>query len=331
MVRKEIWCSELCYETISETEVALTKAHNASGRTEIPSEVTDKDGNKYKVVAVGKRLLNYEYEHQPEDRRRKPEIRSSSTYLAAFETYVSNHGNFGVSNVTEVILPDTIRTLCPRAFHGSKLTEIKLPTAIEEIPESCFQSCWKLKSIQLPQGLKVIGRCAFHYTEFEEVIIPSSVTHIREFAFRNPVQCSQYTKNVYILNDESNVIVDPNAFNSNTNVKYLGVPKLIKDKSEKSKGSLSVESEPQSESKRIKVSVVESYGYKITKNEDKSFTITHNGELCSNAKAAMRELAKDLGFEYDAKWNTQQFGTKLMQFILKENVGKSVRLIKDIE
>ncbi len=56
------------YETVSETEVALISAKNANGRTFIPSEVADSDGNKFNVVAVGKKEERYSYLYTPTDR-----------------------------------------------------------------------------------------------------------------------------------------------------------------------------------------------------------------------------------------------------------------------
>jgi len=34
-----------------------------------------------------------------------------------------------------------------------------------------------------------------------------------------------------------------------------------------------------------------------------------------NIKGALREIAEKIGFEVDPKWNTQQFGSKLVDFI----------------
>ena len=48
---------------------------------------------------------------------------------------------------------------------------------------------------------------------------------------------------------------------------------------------------------------------------DSKVVVTKGGETCSNAIAALRELAKSVGFPIDAKWNTQQLGNKLVDFI----------------
>ena len=34
-----------------------------------------------------------------------------------------------------------------------------------------------------------------------------------------------------------------------------------------------------------------------------------------NTKAALREIAGNVGFEFDPNWNTQQFGSKLVDFL----------------
>ena len=34
-----------------------------------------------------------------------------------------------------------------------------------------------------------------------------------------------------------------------------------------------------------------------------------------NTKAALREIAGNVGFEFDPNWNTQQFGSKLIDFV----------------
>ena len=37
--------------------------------------------------------------------------------------------------------------------------------------------------------------------------------------------------------------------------------------------------------------------------------------IYDNVKGALRELAEKEGFEYDPKWNTRQFGSKLVDFL----------------
>ena len=37
--------------------------------------------------------------------------------------------------------------------------------------------------------------------------------------------------------------------------------------------------------------------------------------IYSNTKGALREIAGEIGFNYDESWNTQQFGSKLVDYI----------------
>ena len=52
--------------------------------------------------------------------------------------------------------------------------------------------------------------------------------------------------------------------------------------------------------------------FTITKRESGSFEIY---QVFGNTKAALREISEKIGFEYDPKWNTQNFASKLVDFI----------------
>ena len=58
------------------------------------------------------------------------------------------------------------------------------------------------------------------------------------------------------------------------------------------------------------------YGdYIITINDDNSVAVSYQGEECSNAKKALREVSEKVGFDFDAGWTTRQFGSKLVDFL----------------
>lgn len=40
--------------------------------------------------------------------------------------------------------------------------------------------------------------------------------------------------------------------------------------------------------------------------------------IYDNVKGALREISEKEGFEYDPKWNTRQFGSKLVDFLNKK-------------
>ena len=51
--------------------------------------------------------------------------------------------------------------------------------------------------------------------------------------------------------------------------------------------------------------------------DDKSVKIYKNGEPCKKTSPALRELAAEIGFTYDPKWNTRQLGGKLFAQLIK--------------
>ncbi|MDE7154695.1 MAG: hypothetical protein K2N79_00200 [Muribaculaceae bacterium] len=42
-------------------------------------------------------------------------------------------------------------------------------------------------------------------------------------------------------------------------------------------------------------------------------------QVSANPKGALREVAEAKGFEYDPNWTTQQFGNKLVTFLLSKD------------
>ena len=109
--------------------------------------------------------------------------------------------------VTEVIVPQSVKTVEEGAFSGCKklkkvsflsesvsfgagifesceeLSDVTLPKDTEEISERMFLGCKKLEKITLPESLVSIGAKAFYDTSLEEVNIPGSVKTISESAF----------------------------------------------------------------------------------------------------------------------------------------------------
>ena len=58
------------------------------------------------------------------------------------------------------------------------------------------------------------------------------------------------------------------------------------------------------------------YGdYVISIAANNSVSATYQGEVFDNTKAALREIADQAGFAYEKAWTTQQFGSKLVDFL----------------
>lgn len=57
--------------------------------------------------------------------------------------------------------------------------------------------------------------------------------------------------------------------------------------------------------------------YTIGITADNKVVVNKGGKTCDNAKEALREISEKVGFKVDPKWNTQQLGSKLVDFINK--------------
>lgn len=96
------------------------------------------------------------------------------------------------TNISEVVLPETIRKVGKEAFYY--LTDIKkvnMPSSLIEIGEDAFWSTG-ISEVILPNGLKTVGRNAFQYcNDLTKLVIPQSVESISGNAF----YCSSYSGN----------------------------------------------------------------------------------------------------------------------------------------
>ena len=89
------------------------------------------------------------------------------------------------SNLTEVTLPDTVKTLDYRAFQNSGLKNITIPGSVTEIKDDSFYQCTMLETVTLNEGLTKIGRHAFYgCSELRSIAIPASVASIGTDALR---------------------------------------------------------------------------------------------------------------------------------------------------
>lgn len=112
---------------------------------------------------------------------------------------IPSHLFYGITNLEELILPDSLRT----------------------ISEAAFKGCSKLETVIFNEGLLTIGFAAFSDCNIKTIDLPYSLTTISLQAFSNNVNLKE-------VNFNSNLeTVEENAF-SNTAIERLVLPKQIK-------------------------------------------------------------------------------------------------------
>lgn len=94
---------------------------------------------------------------------------------------------FYKSNITSIILPDSITSFGVSAFaYSQKLEKVKTPANLEVIGQSCFVKCEKLKSFEVSEATKDIGSSAFNSCEsISSIVLKNNVENIQRGAFRN--------------------------------------------------------------------------------------------------------------------------------------------------
>lgn len=119
-----------------------------------------------------------------------------------FEFYLLPDGTYGVTAgealyLDKIVIPEAykgkaVTQILPSAFSGAyNLTEIVLPDTLKSIGNSAFFNCGNLIKINIPSGVEVISNQAFAYcSSLEEITLSDNLNFIGEKAFRD---CSKLT------------------------------------------------------------------------------------------------------------------------------------------
>lgn len=129
-------------------------------------------------------------------------------------------GLFYYKKITEVIVPETVKTIGGNAFYKcSALTSLQLPSGVEEIGDYAFYECsaWAI-DVTLP-GLKTLGKGAFQKSGIKSLNLTGApLATIPEFAFG---QCSSLAS--ITLNEGLTEIGEMGFFNC-SKIKELELP-----------------------------------------------------------------------------------------------------------
>lgn len=123
---------------------------------------------------------------------------------------IENEAFAGQTELTEVILPDTVREIGAAAFAGCEnLRRIVLPEGLHTIGQGAFLDCTALREIVLPESLHRIESMAFWNSGLERVSVPVGVEYIGETAFWS----CENLRRADVLGAET--VIEKNAFGSN--------------------------------------------------------------------------------------------------------------------
>lgn len=115
----------------------------------------------------------------------------------------------GNETITEVVLPDTLKEICPGAFSNCyNLEKVNFPESLEIIGSSAFATCHSLKEIDLSH-VKKIDECSFQLCiSLEEIEVGGNIKTIPDHAFHG---CGEV--DTLIINEGVKVVQETAALN----------------------------------------------------------------------------------------------------------------------
>ena len=88
------------------------------------------------------------------------------------------------SNLTDVVLPDSLSEIANGSFAGTGLTRVEIPDGVTAICDNAFAECKALNEICFSESVTTIGELAFVGCDsLETVVLPASITEINGYAF----------------------------------------------------------------------------------------------------------------------------------------------------
>lgn len=167
------------YEALSDSTAKVTGWEHKSTSLSIPSSLKMK-GKIRKVVAIAPRAF-------------AKDEQGSITDIVLPEYLVEiGEEAFKGSDVTSILMPNTVKSLGTRAFEDcKKLKEVTLSSSLTLIPMAAFRGCDALQELQVPASVTKIADLAFEASGLKEMELPMGVETVGAGAFYN---CQQLEK-----------------------------------------------------------------------------------------------------------------------------------------
>ena len=154
------------------------------------AEETDTDGNTAHYIKRAKlynhtRISAHEFDSQAD--LQELDCSDPSNNITAIETYA-----FAASNLSGVVIPDTVTNLGSYCFSGAHMGTLTIPPLVTTLSQGVFAYAHGLVdsetgeetpvNIILPQNLVKIGPRCFEGSHIQQIAIPDTVTEIGEYA-----------------------------------------------------------------------------------------------------------------------------------------------------
>ena len=109
----------------TKTATLVPNTEKYAGDVVIPESVKAKDGNDYKITAIGDECFSW------------------------------------CSGLTSITIPSSVTSLGDQCFWGSGLTSITIPSSVTSFGDGCFAYCRALTSITIPTSVTSLGNRCF--------------------------------------------------------------------------------------------------------------------------------------------------------------------------
>ncbi len=117
------------------------------------------------------------------------------------------------------LIPDSVKTIAPRAFYGSEITGVTIPQSVKEIGQYAFYETGTLESVVIPSSVEVIDDNGFcDCSALKSVTLNKGLKRINDSAFSD---CEALTS---INLPEGLTVLEDCAFNNCANLEKISFP-----------------------------------------------------------------------------------------------------------
>lgn len=133
------------------------------------------------------------------------------------ERIINCHISWFYKVPSTLIIPEGCRGIRFEVFDSCrKLKKVEIPESVKKIEKYAFAGCISLKEVVIPKSVEKIGDCAFYScNKLEKVVIPGSVKEINNWAFGG---CT--SAEITIENTEKSIAIGRCVFDGCRKVSY---------------------------------------------------------------------------------------------------------------